>query len=373
MLCDDVDVQGAVEVMTRLRDTAVRDAVPVSGAFDLTYRCNLRCRHCYAGHLCAQPAGEAAELGTDDVLRLLAEAADAGCLLLLLSGGEPLLRPDFARIYTGARRLGMVVTVFTNATLVTEEHLEAFAEYPPQQVEVSLYGVTRATYERVTGVPGSYARAFSGLERLRERGLRVALKSMILRENVAEIPAMQRMAQAMGLGFRCDPLVTPRLDGDPRPLEQRVDPAVAVALELASDRRRDDTLDYVERVGEVRLGERAYSCGAGLTNFHIDPAGVLRPCLASRELEFEPLRTGFAAAWRAAVEAVERVRLAAGGACTECARAAYCGYCPGLFKLETGSFDRPADYVCRLGRSRDEALHISVIEEDRQLCTRDLA
>ena len=75
--------------------------MPVSGAFDLTYRCNLRCVHCYCGHATAQSPAQGAELGTDEVLRLLAEAADAGCLQLVLSGGEPLLRRDFAQIYTG--------------------------------------------------------------------------------------------------------------------------------------------------------------------------------------------------------------------------------------------------------------------------------
>jgi len=62
--------------------------VPLSGYFDLTHRCNLRCTHCYAGHLVAQPRAQTGELATEDIIALFSAAVDSGCLFAVLSGGE---------------------------------------------------------------------------------------------------------------------------------------------------------------------------------------------------------------------------------------------------------------------------------------------
>ncbi len=130
--------------------------VPISGTLELTHRCNLGCVHCYLGSRQDRQHSAEREMTTDEVLSVLDQVAAAGCLNLVLSGGEPLLRRDFAEIYRHARGLGLVVTVFSNATLVTEELVDLFRDYPPYAVDISVYGATPATYEKVTGVAGSF-------------------------------------------------------------------------------------------------------------------------------------------------------------------------------------------------------------------------
>jgi radical SAM protein with 4Fe4S-binding SPASM domain len=331
------------------------------GAFDPTYRCNFRCTHCYAGHLAAQPRLQAGELGTERVVGLLSAAADAGCLWLLLSGGEPLLRDDFTQIYVAARQLGLIVTVFTNASLVEQAHLDALSEYPPHQVEVSIYGATEATYERVTGVAGSFRRAHRGIERLLGRGLRVTLKTMILRENAEEVVAMEAFAQGLGLRFRVDPLVTPRLNGDLKPLEQRIDPQRAIDIELSTEARRADLAKFFERRDEAveddsMPANRLYRCGAGLASFHIDPQGLMHPCLMSPSIAYNTHTMGFAAAWEAVTAAVDQATCDGSVGCARCPTIELCGYCPGLFALEEASPSRPSEYACRLGEGRLKAI-----------------
>ena len=243
---------GSPEHLGRFFAKAGRDRVPISGAFDLTYRCNFRCLHCYAGHLATEARSRASELETGQVIDLLSAAAEAGCLMMLLSGGEPLLRHDFLDIYTAAKRLGLIVTVFTNASLLTEDHLNVFAEYPPHLVEVSVYGAGEATYERITGVHGSFRRVRTGIERLLDGGARVGLKTMILRDNVDDIDGIEAMATSLGLRFRLDPMVTPRLNGDLTPLEQRVDPQQAVDLEMRTWERRADMAAFFKRHDALR-------------------------------------------------------------------------------------------------------------------------
>lgn len=362
----DLGENGILEKVVR---GAVRDRLPVGGAFDLTYRCNYRCRHCYVGHLTARPRSEAAELATKQAVDLLHAATDAGCLLLLLSGGEPLLREDFVDIYVAARRLGLVVTVFTNASLITENHLDVFEDYPPHLVEVSLYGACETTYERITGVTGSFRHARLGVERLLERGVRVGLKTMILRDNVNEIAAMEEFADSLGVRFRVDPLITLRLNGDLEPLAQRVDPDIAVEIELASNERRDGLARFLKEHGSVADREpeewksRLFRCGAGISSFHVDPEGVMRPCLMGTAYGFSTALCGFDGAWRAVKAAVDAAVWEGVEGCRDCGDILLCGYCPGLFALEQATPSDPPRYVCSLGKNRRRKIKEDRVEE----------
>lgn len=348
---------GCVE---RVAQTILHDRVPVSGSFDLTYRCNFRCSHCYAGHLVAQTPRDASELDTGAVLSLLTEAADAGCLFLLLSGGEPLLRPDFVPIYLGARRLGMVVTVFTNASLLKPSHLAAFAEARPHRVEVSLYGATPATYERVTGVPGSYDRVRRGVDLLLEAGQTVGLKAMVLQSNLDEIPAIEALADSLGVEFRLDPLVTPRLDGDTWPLRERVSPVTAAELEFSaatpgSAGRGAALREFLatHRPMQPADGDSSgYGCGAGSISFHMDPQGIMRPCAISREPALDAGALGFGASWSRLHQTMDAFTWGLGGVCADCPDSLLCSYCPGLLELEHASPANPPEYLCELTRNR---------------------
>ena len=151
--------QARVDALGRV---AVERRIPLNGSLAMTHRCQLRCVHCYLGDERYTPPAPAGELPTAFWLDLLDQVAAAGCLNLLVTGGEPLLRPDFAAVYEHAIRRGLLVTVFTNGTLVDERVVDLFAEWPPQLVEVSLYGASAPVYERVTGIPGSHGRCLRG-------------------------------------------------------------------------------------------------------------------------------------------------------------------------------------------------------------------
>jgi len=357
---------GSSEHIRSIFDRASLQRVPVNGAFDLTYRCNFRCRHCYAGHLAGTPRSEARELSTSQFVDLLEQAADAGCLMLVLSGGEPLLRHDFLDLYLAAKRLGMITTIFTNGSLIDERHLEVFADYPPHEIEVSLYGTCDATYERVTGMPGSYTTVRRNLDLLLEHGIPVGLKTMILRDNAGEVGGMDALAQSLGLDFRLDPLLVPRLDGDLAPLEQRVDPERAVAIEMEVAAYRDSMAKSWREWAPVADGqaapeERLYLCGAGQASFHVDPQGGMHPCLLS-PIGYDAVTMRFEAAWQAVCGAVDEACWAGIGGCAGCADILLCGYCPGLFALESTSPSRPPEYVCRLGEHRRRALSCAELE-----------
>jgi len=129
MKCEADSLAQSSEFFESLLERARRERIPLMGGIELTSRCNLRCVHCYCGDKRDSAAGDG--LSTTRTLRLLDELADAGCMFLIFTGGDPLLRDDFRRIYRHARAAGTIVSVYTNGSLVTPEIEQAFRDMPP--------------------------------------------------------------------------------------------------------------------------------------------------------------------------------------------------------------------------------------------------
>jgi len=143
------------EFFAQFTRRAVRQRVPLDASVELTHRCNLRCVHCYLGDQKEIRRHRRDELSTDAVKTLLDELAAAGTLNLTFTGGDPMVRKDFCTLYEYAVRKGFLITVFCDGALITPAVREVFARYRPRKVEVSVYGATRETYERITQVAGS--------------------------------------------------------------------------------------------------------------------------------------------------------------------------------------------------------------------------
>jgi radical SAM protein with 4Fe4S-binding SPASM domain len=340
---------------------AVSGRIPLNGSIALTHRCNLCCVHCYLGHE-RHAAPEGGERDTAFWLSVLDQAAAAGCLNLLITGGEPLLRQDFAEIYTRAKRLGLLVTVFTNATLVDEAILELFADLPPQLVEITLYGATERVYDQVTGVRGSHGRCLAGAAALRQRGIRVGFKTMILAENRHEIPAMRRLAVESGVDFRLDPALFPCKDGHHGPLSHRIPPEEAVAIEMEDPAYREKAVVFHQRMRGLPPESRLFGCLAGVTGFHVDPVGMLLPCLMVADPAHDLRRGSLLAGWRDVIPAFREQGVPTGYECHRCGIRHLCGACPATVALETGNPYHKAEYSCRLGGER----HRMILEELRR-------
>jgi radical SAM protein with 4Fe4S-binding SPASM domain len=325
---------------------------PLGVTLEITERCNLACVHCFINQAAGNGEALSRELATDEVKAVLDQMADAGCLSLLLTGGEPLLRPDFAEIYRHAKQAGMLVTLFTNGTLLTPRIADLLAEWPPRMIEISLYGHSQETYERVTVVPGSHGRCRQGIELLLDRGLRLGLKSVVLTANRHELAQMRGLADQLGVEFRYDPMLWPRLDGGQQPLVHRLSPEEVVALERQDAERWDRWLQADAALSE-RLVRRelVYSCGAGLRGCHVDSTGRLSPCMMSRNPAYDLRRMSFREAWDR-LGAVRLAKRTLDTPCRTCTAGILCIQCPGWSQLAHGDNETPVEYVCEVGRLR---------------------
>ena len=329
--------------------------LPVQGTLETTFRCNLSCVHCYVNEPANDAGAHRRELSLAELQHVVDEAVAAGCLHMLITGGEALLRPDFPELYLYTVRQGLRVTVFTNGTLVTDAIADLFAEYPPHSVEVSLYGMTRETYERVTGVPGSYDKCLAGIGRLRSRGVPMLLKTMALTWNAHEVEAMRDYAEGMGLRFKHDALVNARVDcGANRRGELQLGAAQAVQLQLsrpaalASFRRLCDETLAPEAVAARAPAEDVYTCGAGRSTFTVDPYGQLQMCQLSRRASYDLRQGSFADGWTRVFPALRSRKWQSNSVCRSCSLLPLCGNCPGAAELEHGNVEAVVERFCEI-------------------------
>ncbi len=355
MICPMAD-QTTAEWTSGFRARAAKARTPVAVTLELTRRCNLRCAHCYLGDQAGHHRQKDRELSSEAVKAALSEWVEAGCLYLTITGGEPVLRTDFAEIYRHARELGMVVTVFSNGTLVEDSVVGLFRELPPRKVEISLYGATSGIHDAATGVPGSHARAWEGIRRLRAGGIRLVLKTLLMKANLHEFEAMARQAAEIGAGFRHDAAIFPRLaDGSAAPLALRVSPEEAVRADMATPERRRMWREKIEKTAAHPEDARLYTCSAGLTAFHADPYGALSPCLMASNFSLPSGGQPFRELWADGLAEIRtRLRRQAGG-CSRGALRGACTHCPAFNRLETGDEERESDYMAKTTLLRFEA------------------
>jgi radical SAM protein with 4Fe4S-binding SPASM domain len=331
--------------------------VPFSGSLELTHRCNLNCVHCYLGPQDSRQSHKDREIGTPRMFSLLDEITEAGCLNLLMTGGEPLLREDFTLIYRHAIENGLLVTLFTNGTMVTDDILQLFSELPPVEVEISIYGASAATYERITGVPGSYERCLRGVKSLLQNGTRVNLKTVLMTLNSHELRDMENIAKEFGVKFRFDASISPCINGNGGPLTLRVSPEEAVEKEMSDPLRVEHWGRFYEKFKDCTLGNNLYGCSAGLTAFHVDPFGRLMPCMMTLDIGCDISETPFMTGWEDIIKRIKDRKAGADFACRSCKKINFCGYCPAFFRLENGQEDIYSEYLCRMGNLRFQYIY----------------
>ena len=336
---------------------AAQSRIPVSGSLELTMSCNLKCVHCYLGPQATPGKMPHPEMSTKQVISILDEITEAGCLHLLITGGEPLWRKDFPEIYRHARTKGLLVAVFTNGTLIRDEILELFADFPPRQVEISLYGATRDTFERITRVKGSYKKCLDGIRQLLYRQINVKLKTVLMTHNRHELSAMKRMAKEYGVKFRFDPDIFPCLtNGDKSALGLRVPPEEVIEMEICDEERSRQWSDYYEKSKDIPGTENLYDCGAGLTSFHIDAYGNLLPCLMTPQYKYSLANSTFVTRWQDDIAPIRKKKVPDGYACNSCEMHVVCTGCPAFFAVENGAEDIKSEYLCAMGKLRYEAI-----------------
>ncbi len=339
---------------------------PLNVTIELTRRCPLQCSHCYNNLPMGDRVARDQELSYAELCRIMDEIAETGCLWLLLTGGEIFARKDFLDIYAYAKNKGFLITLFTNANMITPAIADYLVSNPPFSIEVTLYGRTRETYERLTGIPGSFDRCMRGIRLVLDRKLPLKLKTVAVSINKHEIWDMQHFVEnelgTVGI-FRFDALMNPRIDCSQSPLEVRLSPEEVVELDLQDPRRVADWQSFAARfAGPPKHDpEEIYSCGGGIGSFAIDPYGKMSICTLSTQENYD-LRTGTVAdGWKTFLGRVRHKKITRETKCTHCQIKSICGMCPANGELHNeGDAEKPVDFLCETAHLRAKVIGLKV-------------
>ena len=322
---------------------------------DLTYRCNNDCLHCWL-RISPDSRKIQDELCLDEIGRIAAEAKGMGCRKWIISGGEPMLRPDFPEIFELLTAKSASFLLNTNGTLITPRIARLLVK--KGLILVALYGAEAGVHDAVTRRPGSFEAALRGIAYLKEAGAEFMPQIVPMRANFHQFEDMKRLALSLSPRWRIGATwLYLSADGDPdknREIEaQRLTPREAFEIE------RPDFLDDEEPAGEGSCARRTGgdglldNCIRAQRSFHIDPYGRMTFCelVKDSSLRYDLRRGSFRKAWEEFIPAL--AGKFSGGeeyrqGCGHCDLRADCGWCPSYAYLEHRRFPAKIEYLCGL-------------------------
>jgi len=341
------------------------ERVPLQVSIEITRRCPLECLHCYNNLPMGDMDAKQRELSKEEHFRVLDELVEMGCFWLLYTGGEIFARKDFLEIYTYAKKKGFLITLFTNGTLINEQIADYLVEWPPFAIEITLYGRTRETYEALTAIPGSYDRCLRGIKLLKDRELPLKLKTVATSINKHEVVAMRQFAEEeLGVEFKMDGQVNPRIDCSQSPLAVRLTPEEVVALDLSapkgeSEYRRLAKHD-LENPPNLAQIDTVYHCGGGMSGFAINAYGEMGICVISQQETFSVRQVGVRGVWEDSLLRLRNRKRTRVTKCMQCRIQSLCGMCPANGEMETGDRESPVEFLCHVAHLRAAAIGVEI-------------
>ncbi len=343
---------------TYLHSRAYAAGVPVSVTFELTARCNFNCKMCYV-HLQDSACCKTEEKSAEWWIELGKKAIENGVVFLLLTGGEPLLRKDFKEIYTELSKLGFIISVNTNGSLITDEIFELFKKNPPTRVNISLYGASEKTYESVTGVP-AFSRVVENVKRLKSMGIDVRFNGSFTSLNACDAEGIYRISRELGTHMKATQYMFPQVLVGGKPGEN----PCRLSSEDAAQKRVEwlkllYTPDEYKKRLEAMLrgvdafalscdedcGEGKVKCRAGKSSAWVNYRGEMCFCgVAGHPFSIDEY--GFEGAWAKVREFSASIRTPA--KCEACKYKHICCVCAAACYTETGDFATVPEYVCRM-------------------------
>lgn len=356
-----------------LHSKACREGTPLAGTFEITPRCNFNCKMCYVHLSPEEQKLRGKELSADEWLAIAEAARSRGMLFMLLTGGEPLIRPDFRYLLTELKKMGLLVSVNTNGSLIDSDWLDFFRYEPPFRFNITLYGGDNETYERLCG-RAAFDRVTSNIRSLKDLGMDVKLNVSLTPYNAADLVKIHETAESLGTPMQVATYMFPpiRRNEDMIGVNDRFTPCEAACNAVAWDKRRFPVETFRKRAEAMKCGlslpredacegtpGEKISCRAGRSTFWINWKGDMTPCGMMTEPKISVLDRGFDASWEFVKAAAAEIRLPY--ECSVCTKKHACPVCAAMCVTETGHFDVRPDYLCKM---TDETIRLTLMEAE---------
>lgn len=342
---------------------------PTSGTFELTIRCDLKCKMCLFRHDdCENATLRAKELSAEEWIRLAKEAAEAGAFSLLITGGEPMLRPDFCEIWEGIYKQGFLIELYTNATLVNDKIMETLEKYPPHTIGITIYGASEETYEKVCGNGAMFEKAVAGIKRLMTLPSGITFRTTIIKENYPDVEKIEKLVKeefhyerdvietrivTASVRGACADVSKCRLDAKENIdllIHRAVNKTTAKALEMGATPKEYTVRVSPKKEKEISTNPNSkttytlFGCDAGMSSFTISYDGQLLPCQLLGNYSVDLKTNTFSDAWEKLPYVCEPVNYCSD--CKSCPHFDLCEACPATRYAETGDLGGKATYLC---------------------------
>ena len=337
----------------------------LSLAIEITPRCNNNCVHCYINQPERDSLSVHNELSLEKWTDIIDSACEMGALWLLISGGEPLLRDDFSDIYIYAKKKGLLVSVFTNASLISKEHVSLFKTFPPRSLEITVYGVSNLVHNRVTQA-GLFNKTMAGIRLLKKESIPITLKAIALKSNYCEINQIYDYCKSNSdRPVRIDSLLHLRYDNDPEKnrkiLSQRLSPDRIIEIDKIDHMKCDAIRRKCTIVANTHQNAndqiKMLRCSAGINSCCISFDGIFKLCTSLNNNRYTyDLKNGtLQEAWEVFTPTIRNISLSNLKdikKCFSCDIEQLCAHCAAIDDLEGVSDHDHLPYYCDVAKMR---------------------
>jgi len=332
--------------------------LPLEGSLDLTYRCNNNCRHCWL-QIPADASESSEELTFEEIKQIVDGAKKMGCRRWSISGGEPMLRPDFPEIFDYLTGNSNSYSINTNGTLITPKIAKLMARKGVKMV--ALYGATKDVHDHITRNPGSFEATMRGFRYLKEAGASFIVQLIPMKDNYHQFNEMVTVAESLSRHYRVgaswlylsacgDKEINAEI------MRQRLPPKEVVELDKPDLSYEESISEQYSQCGKETNNKYLFSsCISNRRDFHIDPYGRMTFCCFIKDpnLRYDLTKGNFKKCWEdfipslaTKVRTTEEYR----NNCGSCELRKDCRFCPVYGYLEHRDFNHKVEYLCAVAR-----------------------
>lgn len=344
--------------------------IPIGGTLELLPLCNMRCRMCYIQKDREQMEKEGKMLTCDEWLHIAQNLKENGILFLLLTGGEPLLFPEFERFYISLMKMGFVVTINTNGTLIDEHFADLFEKYPCRRLNITVYGKDNETYGTLCGNPEGYDQVMRGIGLLQERHVAVKINYTPSPWNFDQLNDIVAMAKRKEIPISCASYVFPNIFRNNPDSRLSAEACAQCFINVAHEKNPTFPMDIQAKVTlnqlkmKPRNHEAGYCCGAGRNGFWINWKGELTCCGMIPTPSASLKGKNFMDVWSQVAPVYRELPLCK--ECENCKKRNLCPVCMAANYTETGSFSQKPQYLCDVTDALIKKLLVYVSEDERE-------
>ena len=351
---------------------AAKNRVPLSGTFELSPCCNLNCRMCYVRKSHKEVQEYGGEKTVEQWLELAKECRENGMLFLLITGGEPFLYKDFRKLYTELKGMGFMITINTNGTLIDEETVEWLKKDPPSRLQITLYGGSNETYERLCRDKNGFDKTTKAIRMLTDAGISVKMNASMTQYNIDDLENIYEFAKEVNVYVQATSYMFPpiRKNKDSIGIGDRFTPKEAATNLVKIEKLRLSKEEFdaklvamkngvkkinveFEECDEIMEGSSSVNeegekmkCRAGRSSFWINWKGEMTPCGIMDWPVAYPFKDGLVKAWNEIIDETDKIRLPK--KCASCKNKNVCSVCAASVITETGDFNVAPKYICTM-------------------------